>query len=152
MAPLIALLLTYAVARFLLRHRADPRLPGRIALAVMLVMTGVVHFTRTDALVAMVPAMLPLPQLLVYATGVAELGFALLLLARPTPALGCSLALFFVALLPANIYSAAAEVGLGGHGLAYLWFRIPLQVLFIAWALYFTRQGSREETARRAGG
>jgi uncharacterized membrane protein len=143
MAPLIALLLTYAVARFVLRHRADRRLPGRIALAVMLVVTGVAHFTRTEALVAMVPPMLPLPELLVYATGVAELGFALLLLARPTPALGWSLAIFFVALLPANIYSAAAEVGLGGHGLAYLWFRIPLQVLFIAWALYFTSKGSR---------
>jgi uncharacterized membrane protein len=53
--------------------------------------------------------------------------------------------------LPANIYSAVKEVGLGGHGAAYLWFRIPLQLLFIGWAAHFTgalRRKPRREAAR----
>ena len=138
MAPLIALLATYALARVALRRHPDRTLPGRIALAVMLVVTGIAHFTATEALAVMVPPPLPATPT-VYATGVAELLFAALLVARPSRALGVVLALFFVALLPANIYSALHQLGLGGHGSAYLWFRVPLQVLFITWALACTR-------------
>jgi uncharacterized membrane protein len=104
----------------------------------MLVLTGASHFTMTDSLAAMVPPIFPAPVLLVYATGVAELVFAGLLLFRSSPLLGWVLTGLFVALLPANVYSAVAEVGLGGNGSAYLWFRIPLQLLFIGWALVST--------------
>ena len=151
MAPLITLLATYAISRLALRHRHDRSLPGRLALSVMLVVTGVTHFTATEALVAMVPPVLPAPAALVYATGVAELGLAMLLLVRPTPALGWILAAFFLALLPANIYSAVEEVGLGGHGPAYLWFRIPLQLLFLLWAVYFTRNGRAKREGHLKG-
>ena len=138
MAPLIALLATYVIARLVLRGRRDRSLPGRLALSVMLVVTGISHFTMTEALADMVPPGVPAPASLVYATGVAELVFALLLLVRPTPALGWALVVFFLALLPANVYAAVERVGLGGHGPAYLWFRVPLQLLFIGWALFYT--------------
>jgi uncharacterized membrane protein len=65
--------------------------------------------------------------LLVLVTGVVELALALASLARPSSALGWVLAGLFVALLPANIHSAIAGVGYGGHGAAHLWFRVPLQ-------------------------
>lgn len=144
MAPLITLLVTFAVARTWtgLRGHRDPSLrAARAALGAMLVLTGIAHFVSTEAMAQMVPPFLPGAVVLVYATGVLELVFAALLLwrcARPSPRLGWSLAAFFVALLPANVYSAVAEVGLGGHGPAYLWFRIPLQLLFVVWALLAT--------------
>jgi uncharacterized membrane protein len=147
MAPLIALLATYVVARLVFRRRRDRTLPGRLALSVMLVVTGSAHFTMTDALADMVPPALPAPVLLVYASGIAELVFALLLLVRPTPALGWALVAFFLALLPANIYAAVERVGLGGHGPAYLWFRVPLQLLFIGWAASYT--GAARALVRR---
>src|SRR5690606_10416719 len=84
----------------------------------------------------------PARTFLVHATGVAEFAFALLLLWRPSPALGWVLVAFFLALLPANIYSALHHVGLGGHGPAYLWFRVPLQLFFIAWAAQVTGAAS----------
>lgn len=45
-------------------------------------------------------------------------------------------------MLPANIIAAKQKINLekasyDGPGLAYLWFRIPLQVLFIGWVLFF---------------
>jgi uncharacterized membrane protein len=138
MTPLIVLLATFAIALLALRRRGDPRLAARIALAAMLVVTGISHFTMTAALAAMVPPVIPWPVGVVYATGIAELAFAALLLARPGPRLGWLLAAFLVALLPANIYSAIADTGYGASGAAYLWFRVPLQVLFIAWALAAT--------------
>lgn len=138
MAPLIALIVTYAAGRLAFRNRPDHTLAGRLALAVMLVVTGVAHFTATDALAVMVPPIVPSPVAVVHVTGIVELLFALLLVLRPSPLLGWTLVGFFMAVLPANIYSAINEVGFGGRGVAYLWFRVPLQFLFVAWAAYFT--------------
>lgn len=139
MEPLVTLLVVFAVASLWLGRRRNLALAGRIALAAMLVLTGASHFTMTEALAQMVPPGLPDPVLLVLATGVLELALALALIVRPSRALGWVLAGLFVALLPANIHSAIAGVGYGGHGVAYLWFRIPLQALFIGWALVSTR-------------
>ena len=48
------------------------------------------------------------------------------------------LIVFFIGILPANIYGALKKVNLqtgrlDGHGTSYLWFRVPLQILFIVW-------------------
>ena len=48
------------------------------------------------------------------------------------------LILFFVLLLPANINAAIKHVDyqkgtFEGSGTNYLWFRVPLQILFIVW-------------------
>lgn len=52
-------------------------------------------------------------------------------------AVGRALALYLVAVWPANVYVAAAGVDVEGQpGGAYPWIRVPLQVLFIAWALW----------------
>jgi uncharacterized membrane protein len=140
MAPLIALLVTYGVARLALRNHLNPTLAGRLALSVMLGVTATAHFASPADLAAMVPPQLPAPMAIVYLTGVVEVAMAIMLVfpATATPALGWTLIVFFVAVLPANIYSAVHEVGLGGHGAGYLWFRVPLQLLFIGWAAFFT--------------
>lgn len=156
MAPLITLLITFALARAWTgaRRHPDPGLrAARAALAAMLMLTGSAHFFSTEAMVQMVPSFLPGAVLLVYATGVLELAAAAVLLwrvTRPAPGLGWALAAFFCGLLPANVYSAVAEVGLGGHGPAYLWFRVPLQLLFIGWALVATQAVQARRSALAA--
>ena len=153
MAPLLTLIVTFAAARAWTgarRHRGAGARAARAALAAMLVLTGMAHFVSTDAMAQMLPPFLPFATALVYATGLLELAAAALLLWRithPTPWLGWALAAFFLALLPANVYSAVAEVGLGGHGPVYLWFRVPLQVLFIGWALVATGALRRRPSA-----
>jgi len=144
MAPLVTLLLVTAVAFFFLKQRQNRlQRAAQWGLAGMLVLTGSSHFFNTAELVLMLPQAVPGAYLLVYLTGVIELVAAIWLVRAPGLRLGIFLALFFVALMPANVYSAVAESGLGGHGPGYLWFRVPLQFLFIAWALVSTRAPRR---------
>lgn len=135
MAPLVVLLVVTPIAWFVTR---DALRSGRLALAVMFVVTGIAHFVSYGSMVAMMPPVVPLPGAVVIVTGLVEVAFAGLLVLRPGHRLGWAILLFLLAVLPANVWSALSESGLGGHGASYLWFRIPLQALFIGWALVVT--------------
>lgn len=109
---------------------------ARVALATMFVFTGVSHFTpmRKD-FIAMVPPALPRPDLLVALTGVLELAGAIGLLipaTRPWAAYG--LIALLAAMLPANISAARRGTLLRGKSPTPLWLRVPMQILFAAWA------------------
>ena len=129
----------------LVRSLATPHvlswgLCGRAAMSAMLLLTGSSHVVMTDAMVAMLPSFVPMRAEIVYLTGVLEILAAIgLLVPSASRFTGWCLIAFFVAVLPANVYSALNRVGLGEHGPAYLWFRVPLQLLFIGWIWYFIR-------------
>src|SRR6186997_874603 len=77
MAPLIFLLATFAVLyllnRFALGGRLSLSLIGRVSMAVMLIVTGVSHFTNTQQMVDMMPDFMPAKREMIYFTGVCEL-------------------------------------------------------------------------------
>src|SRR5262245_8884178 len=111
---------------------------ARFALATMFGFTAISHFApmRRD-LIAMVPPSLPRPDLLVFATGVLELAGAAGLLIESTRFwAACGLILLMAAMLPANISAVRRGIALRGRRATPLWLRIPMQVLFIAWAWY----------------
>jgi uncharacterized membrane protein len=113
---------------------------GRCALAVMLLFTGTSHFYKQQEMVAMMPAILPYKLEIVFFTGMIEIVGAIGLLTRRFVILtSFALILFFIAVLPANIIGAQKRIALGGmeNGPVYLYFRIPLQLLFILWTYYF---------------
>jgi uncharacterized membrane protein YphA (DoxX/SURF4 family) len=99
MAPLIILLATFLAAwlgnKFLAGGRFSASLLGRIALAAMLVVTGIAHFTSTDAMVAMMPDFVPLKREMVYFTGVCELAGAAGLLWKKTSRLAAIMLVIF---------------------------------------------------------
>ncbi|UOG73621.1 DoxX family protein [Hymenobacter tibetensis] len=119
-------------------------LAGNVALAVMLLFTGAAHFALTNGMVLMLPEWLPGRKAWVYFTGVVELAAAMgLLVPALRPLVGWLLIAFFVLVLPGNIYAAMHHINYqkattDGPGPRYLWFRIPLQLLFIAWTWYFS--------------
>jgi len=142
-APLVVLLVSFGftlVGFRTLRGRWSTGLAGRAAAAVMFVFTGTSHFIFPAEMAEMVPSVFPSPRIWVAATGVAEiLGGVGLLVPRTSRIAAWALALFLVAVFPANVYAAINEVGMGGHrdGTGYLWLRGPLQVVFLAWVGYF---------------
>lgn len=144
MAPLIVLIVSFSgfwiVNTYIVKEKFSLSFIGRVALALMLLMTGSAHFFKTDAMVQSMPDMLPYKVGLVYFTGVVELlAAAGLLFDRTAKFTSILLIIFFICILPANIIGSLKHVELGGmeNGPMYLWFRIPLQVLFIGWAYYF---------------
>jgi uncharacterized membrane protein len=58
------------------------------------------------------------------------------------PLAAASVLVFFAGVLPANVHAARTHLDYQkgqptGPGPSYLWFRVPLQLLFMAWAWYF---------------
>ncbi|MEH1097582.1 DoxX family protein [Micromonospora sp. CPCC 205561] len=138
MAPLIALVVGTALARLagLVGVAAlDGWHPAlRVGLALMFVVTGVVHFVpayRAD-MVRMVPPGLPRPEFLVTLTGVLELVGAVGLLVPATARWAAGgLALLVLAMFPANVSAARRGVTLAGRPATPLVPRTVEQVFFV---------------------
>ena len=145
MKPLIVLIVVFALScgiTALTNSHVNYLLSGRIAMAAMLLLTAIGHFKFADGLVMMMPPFIPAKKQMVWFTGIIEIIAAVGLLTSLYQLTGKLLIIFFVLILPANIYGAIKNVNLEkanykGDGLKYLWFRIPLQVLFIGWIYYF---------------
>lgn len=108
------------------------------ALSAMVLFTASAHFTALkEDLIKMVPSFFPAPRQIVFVTGLLEIAGAVgLLIPQVRAAAGACLALLFVAMFPANINAALRQVPLRGRPATPLWLRLPMQVLFIALALW----------------
>lgn len=144
MKPLIVLLSTFLISLIIIRFSTKKfnwKRSGRIAMSVMLVFTAIGHFAFPIGMSKMIPDIFPMKLELVYITGVLEILFAIgLLIPRFQKITGLLVVLFFVSIIPVNIKASMENINyqtgeLDGPGLEYLWFRIPLQVLFIVWVL-----------------
>ena len=146
MKPLFVLLGTFVIsllATKLLTGQYDYFLSGRIAMSVMLLFTAIGHFKLTKGMTMMMPDFIPYKKQLVYLTGIIEIAAAIgLLLPRLQEITAWLLIMFFIVILPPNINAAIKhidyeKVTYERPGANYLWFRVPLQLFFIAWVYWF---------------
>jgi|SRR5690554_146188 len=147
MKPLIVLLLSFTISLFIIKiinKEYDFTLSGRIAMSVMLTFTAIGHFAFTKGMSMMIPKFIPYKETFVHLTGIFEILLAIsLLIPRFKYISGWTLIIFLLLMLPANIYASLNNVNyqkgtFDGNGLGYLWFRIPLQLLFIVWTYIST--------------
>lgn len=114
----------------------------RWVLAILMILIGVGHFIAPAPFAQIVPDYLPAPVLLVLVSGFFEvLGGAGLLIPKVRRASGIGLVLLYLAVFPANIYSAMNHIPAEVPPVL-LWVRLPFQLLFIAWALYASREAT----------
>jgi len=146
MKPFIVLLSAFAISLVvakIFKGRYEFALSGRIAMSAMLMFTAIAHFAFTKGMEMMLPTFIPYKTEVVYLTGIIELAAAIGILIPSFRAITAMLLItFFFLILPANIYAAIKHIDyqkatFNGSGLNYLWFRIPLQILFIVWAYIF---------------
>jgi len=142
MKPLIILLSMFALsllATKLFRGKYQFALSGRIAISAMLLFTAIGHFAFSEGMAMMLPGFIPYKIEIVYLTGIIEIAAAIgLLISRFRIITAWLLIVFFLMILPANVYAAINHVDyqkgtFEGAGPTYLWFRVPLQILFIVW-------------------
>jgi uncharacterized membrane protein len=127
---------------------------GRWALMLVYLAAGVLHLAIPDTFVAIVPAWVPFPRLVVLGTGLCELAGALgLLTHRLRHAAGIGLALYAVCVFPANIQHAIDTLPAGpGHlGWWYHGPRLALQPVLVWWALFAGNVVNWPFRQRRAG-
>lgn len=155
MAPFIVLIAATLLARLAgqigvrpLRHWAGAT---RAGLAVMFCFTAVAHFNsmRPD-LIRMVPPAVPNPELMVTFTGLCEIFGGIGLLVPGTRRVAAAaLIIFLLAVLPANVYAAQAEITLRGAAATPLVPRIALQLFFIALVWWSGYREATEGSAHR---
>jgi uncharacterized membrane protein len=120
------------------------RILVRLLLAALFLFAGTVHLRHPELFLPVMPPWIPLHRPCIQISGVLELlgGIGLLIPARRVQFLaGWGLALLLVAVFPANIYMAMADVKI--HGFPPQpwmgWARLPLQPLLIVAVLWVTR-------------
>lgn len=147
MKVLLVLIISFILTTVISRLFVDDwniMLSGNVAMMLMLWFASLGHFMFTKGMVMMMPSFIPFKGALVYLTGIMEIILGPLLIINTTRHIaGIILLVMFVVMLPANINAAIKHVNFekatyDGSGTGYLWFRIPLQILFIAWILYFS--------------
>jgi uncharacterized membrane protein len=124
------------VARFSIRAAM------RIIMAAFLAAGFVLHLRATDALVAITPDFVPYPRAMVYFTGALELLAAIaLLVPRWRKATGVALALYVIAVWPANFRHALAHIVTPPIPDSW-WYHAPrlaFQPVMAWWTLFSTR-------------
>ncbi|MDO5509288.1 MAG: hypothetical protein Q4F57_01195 [Weeksellaceae bacterium] len=152
MKPLIVLLTVFCLsllATKIFNKRVNFLLSGKIALAVMLVFTSIAHFMFTQPMAMMLPDFIPSKTAIIYFTGFLEIAAAIgIFIPKIRHWVGVLLIAFFILILPANIYAAINNINYetgntDGPGISYLWFRIPFQILLIAWTYFFVLKKSK---------
>ena len=120
----------------------------RWLLTIVMVAAGVNHFISPATYIAMMPAEIPSAwhAALNYISGIAEIAGGLGLILPATRRLAAwGLIALFVAVFPANLNMALNDLPLGDNPVPRwaLWARLPLQLVFIAWAYAIARTAPR---------
>lgn len=110
---------------------------ARLSAAIMFVQVGVMHLTSPEKLVYMIVDFMPYPTELIILSGITEILFGLALLWHRTRIFAAWLLILqLLAMFPANIYVAAAELPAPGGLPAnpwYTWSRLLFQPVYIWW-------------------
>lgn len=118
---------------------------GAYSMAIFLFFFGLSHFYKQDELILMLPDFMPFPEVIIYITGIIEIILAVGLIYPTTRHLsGILIAIYLIAVLPANIYKAVNMVEISGtlSNDTMSWVRIFFQPIFIIWALYCSKKKS----------
>jgi uncharacterized membrane protein len=111
---------------------------ARTVLAVAYLAAGILHICVPAPFISITPDWVPVPQLVIFLTGLCEIAGAVALVTehlRRTA--GVALALYAICVYPANLKHAfAAPIGVGHLGWWYHAPRLAFQPILVWWALF----------------
>lgn len=119
-------------------------LTGLWLLGLLFIAAGVNHFIMPDFYRRIMPPYLPWPDELVLLSGVLEMVFGLMLLLPRTRRVGAwGLVVLLIAFLPVHIHMAGNPEDYPTVAPTFLWARLALQGLLIAWAAAYLQRRPR---------
>ena len=112
--------------------------------AASFLLSGLNHFINTDFYLKIMPPYLPWHLPLVYLSGVVEIVLgALLLIPTLTRVAAWGLIALLAAVFPANIHMAVNHELYPAYDVTALWLRVPLQIVLMVCAYWYTAPVSR---------
>ncbi len=106
------------------------------------IFAGTNHFINPSFYLRMMPPFLPAPLFLIYMSGVFEIALGVLLLVpRFSRFAAFGLIALLIAVFPANIYMTLHPQLFSEFSPTALYARLPLQLLLIGWAYWYTKKG-----------
>jgi uncharacterized membrane protein len=110
-------------------------------LAIAFVLAGINHFVNPAFYLRMMPPVLPAHLFLIYLSGIFQIALGILLLVpKYTKFAAWGLIALLIAIFPANIHMWMNPQVFPEFSQTALLLRLPLQIVLIAWAFWFTRQ------------
>lgn len=104
-------------------------------------LAGANHVRAPEFYLKFLPPYLPFHLGLIYVSGVAEIVCALLLIPMSTRKWASwAIIILLISFFPANIYTLTTNVAGLDVTIWFLWLRIPIQFLFMAWAWWHSRE------------
>lgn len=112
--------------------------------AIFYVVAGLNHFINPDFYTPMMPAILPVPEMLHKFSGVLEIiGGVGLLFPRFQSKAAWLVVLILVLVYPANVHVALENGAPMGISPTVAWLRLPFQFILILWAWWYTLPSNR---------
>lgn len=146
----VSILLVPLLGAWMVGGPDKARYGGLLGISLAFAFFGIGHFAQTEAMVAMLPEIVPARRPRVLLTGLLEIALAIgFLLPKTRKIAGLAAIAVLIGFFPANIYAAFNHTGMGGHvwGPEYLLIRLPLQVLLVAWTWTFVVRSKAETRA-----
>ena len=113
-----------------------------ILISLIFISIGILHFKMTEKFILIVPPIIPYAKEVVYISGIFEiLGGVGILIPKLKRQAAFGLILLLIAVFPANIYMALYNIQLGGvlNNSILQWLRLPLQIIFIWWVYWCSK-------------
>jgi uncharacterized membrane protein len=113
---------------------------SKLVLGGVFILAGLNHFLNPGLYLQIMPPYLPWPLFLVYLSGMLEILFGtLVFVPKFTKLAAWGLILLLIAIFPANLHMALNADKFAAIPSIFLWLRLPLQAVLIAWAYWHTR-------------
>jgi uncharacterized membrane protein len=107
------------------------------------ILAGINHFINAEFYLKMMPPVLPAHLFLIRLSGVFEIALGvLLLIPKFTRLAAYGLIALLAAVFPANVYMAMNTEIFPEFSPSALYLRLPVQIVLIVWAFWFTRKNN----------
>lgn len=122
----------------------------KLNLTLLFLLVGIFgHIIYPDNLLSLIPEFFPYRLESIYASGVLEVIFAILLWTPLQRVTGNIIIAYLILVIPFNIYGWTIAENTPNYvdDPYYLWIRVPMQILFIAFAYFGTRSSKISDPA-----